>query len=272
MYRQTVVKYWIYCLSVVLISLIPLAYSQTSKTASFRSYSYSGRYISHRNFLGYIEPISNATAKNATYKLVPGLVGRCTSFESLSHPGYFLRHHHFRLKLARRSEDRLFREDASFCIVPGLFDRNASSFRSVNFPSHYIRHRNFELWLDRSDGRSSFNKEATFIKSSPLYKPSGGLGLPSREILISKVWQFGRSDGTVLVSRMRLLPNGQLQGANNSNESRWAVVGKELLFYDGNGKVSTRYDSFRQEGGRWVISGRFLFWGNITHVLKEIGG
>jgi hypothetical protein len=48
-------------------------------------------------------------------------------------------------------------------------------------------------------------------------------------------------------------------------------VGKELLFYDSAGKVATRYNSFRQEGGRWVISGPFLLWGNITHVLKEMG-
>jgi hypothetical protein len=70
---------------------------------------------------------------------------------------------------------------------------------------------------------------------------------------------------------MRLLPGGQIAGATHPNESRWAIVGKELLFYDSAGKVSTRYNVFRQEGGRWVISGPFLLWGKITHVLKEMG-
>jgi hypothetical protein len=34
--------------------------------------------------------------------------------------------------------------------------------------------------------------------------------------------------------------------------------------------VSTRFDTFRLEGGRWVISGPFLLWGDITHVLTGV--
>jgi len=101
--------------------------------------------------------------------------------------------------------------------------------------------------------------------------PSAGVGtVPARDILTSKVWQFGRSDGTVLASKMRLLAGGRIEGATHSNESQWAVVGNELLFYDSSGKAATRYNSFRQDGGRWVISGPFLLWGDITHVLREI--
>jgi hypothetical protein len=110
--------------------------------------------------------------------------------------------------------------------------------------------------------------------ASPPTKPSSHPGVetvPSSDILTSKIWQFGRSDGTVLVAKMRLLPGGRIEGAAHSNESKWAVVGNELLFYDSSGKVSTRYNSFRQDGGHWVISGPFLLWGNITHVLREVG-
>ena len=106
--------------------------------------------------------------------------------------------------------------------------------------------------------------------STQATSPSGIGTVPSRDILASKVWQFGRSDGTVLASKMRLLAGGRIEGATHSNESQWAVVGNELLFYDSSGKVATRYNSFRQEGGRWVISGPFLLWGDITHVLREI--
>jgi len=111
------------------------------------------------------------------------------------------------------------------------------------------------------------------IAAVPPTKPTSPAGIgtvPSRDILTSKVWQFGRSDGTVLVSRMRLLPGGRIEGANNPNESQWALAGNEILFYDSSGKVSTRYNFFRQEGGRWVISGPFLLWGSITHVLREV--
>ena len=109
-----------------------------------------------------------------------------------------------------------------------------------------------------------------FSTSTQPTSPAGVGTVPSRDILTSKVWQFGRSDGTVLASKMKLLPGGRIEGATHSNESQWAVVGNELLFYDSSGKVATRYNSFRQEGGRWVISGPFLLWGNITHVLREI--
>jgi hypothetical protein len=109
--------------------------------------------------------------------------------------------------------------------------------------------------------------------SPPPTKPTSPAGVgtvPSRDILTSKVWQFCRSDGTVLASKMRLLPGGRIEGGTHSNESQWAVVGNELLFYDSSGKAATLYNSFRQEGGRWVISGPFLLWGNITHVLREV--
>jgi hypothetical protein len=141
---------------------------------SFQSYNFSDRYIRHRNFLGYLEPISDELGrKDATYKLVPGLANsKCSSFESVNFPGHFLRHENFRLKLARRINQRLFREDATFCIKTRLFGDNTSSwsFESLNFPGHYIRHKNFELWIDPSDGSDLFRKDATFSITTPLYR------------------------------------------------------------------------------------------------------
>ena len=69
----------------------------------------------------------------------------------------------------------LIKQDATFCVVPGLANSGAISFESVNFPKHYIRHSNFELWLGKSDGSQLFKKDATFIISPPLtvYPPSG---------------------------------------------------------------------------------------------------
>jgi hypothetical protein len=84
------------------------------------------------------------------------------------------------------------------------------------------------------------------------------------------VWQFGRSDGTLLIASMRLLPDGRIEGANNVNETRWAVADGALLFFGAAGAVSTRFDTFRLEGGRWVISGPFLLWCDITHVLTGV--
>jgi hypothetical protein len=141
--------------------------------ASFRTSNFPNRYIRHRNWLGYVEPIQNGSANlDATFKVVPGLAGRCVSFESVNYPGHFLRHQNSRLKLAPRGNDQLFREDATFCMVRGLAGSGVS-FQSANYQDSYIRHRNFELWLDRFDGSDGFKKDATFEKVPALYYPPG---------------------------------------------------------------------------------------------------
>jgi hypothetical protein len=106
---------------------------------------------------------------------VPGLAGRCRSFESVNYPGHFLRHQNYRLKLAPRSDDELFRKDATFCFRTGLASSQARSFESFNFPGHYIRHSNFELWIARADGTALFKKDATYFIAPALttHGPSG---------------------------------------------------------------------------------------------------
>lgn len=142
--------------------------SQAPKEVSFESYNYPGRYIRHRNSLGYVEKIDDKlAAKDATFRIVPGLAGKCRSFESVNYPNHFLRHQNFRLKLAPRSNDQLFLNDATFCFVPGLASSLWYSFESVNLPGHYIRHKNFELWLDNSDGSQLFKEDATFRLAAP---------------------------------------------------------------------------------------------------------
>jgi hypothetical protein len=135
---------------------------------SFQSSNYPDRFIRHRNSLGFVEVIPDELGKNdATFKIVPGLAGRCVSFESHNYSNHFLRHQNSRLKLAQRSDDQLFRQDASFCMVSGLADSAGTSFESVNYPGHFLRHRNSELWLDRYDGSELFRKDATFRVAQP---------------------------------------------------------------------------------------------------------
>jgi len=164
--------------SAVSLSLLLSQLTYAQEPSSFRSWNYPDRYIRHRSFLGYIDPIVASDGlgrKDATFQLVPGLAGRCRSFESVNYPGHFLRHQNYRLKLAKQTDDQLFKEDATFCVVSGLANSEGRSFESVNFPKHYIRHSNFELWLGKSDGSQLFKKDATFIISPPLtmHPPSG---------------------------------------------------------------------------------------------------
>jgi len=138
------------------------------KEVSFQSSNYPDRFIRHRNSLGFIEPIPDELGKNdASFKIVSGLAERCVSFESHNYQHHFLRHQASRLKLAQFSNDQLFAQDATFCMVSGLADSAGTSFESVNYPGHYIRHKNFELWLDRYDGTDQFRKDATFRVTQP---------------------------------------------------------------------------------------------------------
>jgi Alpha-L-arabinofuranosidase B (ABFB) domain len=158
-----------FAVSLSLLLLPQLSYAQ--EPSSFSSWNFPDRYIRHRSSLAYIDPIVASDSlgrKDATFRLVPGLAGRCRSFESLNYPGHFLRHQNFRLKLAKQTDEQLFKEDATFCVVSGLASSEGRSFESVNLPGHYIRHFNFELWLGKSDGSRLFKKDATFIISLPL--------------------------------------------------------------------------------------------------------
>jgi hypothetical protein len=164
--------------SAVSLSLLLSQSSYAQEPSSFRSWNYPDRYIRHRLLLGYIDPIAASDQvgrKDATFRLVQGLAGRCRSFESVNYPGQFLRHQNFRLKLAKQTDTQLFKDDATFCVVSGLASSEGRSFESVNFPKHYVRHSNFELWLVKSDGSQLFKKDATFIMSPPLtvHRPIG---------------------------------------------------------------------------------------------------
>ena len=157
--------------SAICLALLWASLSYGQELVSFQSSNYPTYYIRHQYSLFRIDKIraNDKLGRNdATFRQVPGLAGRCASFESRNYPGHFLRHQNFRLKLARQTDDQLFKEDATFCLVRGLYGSGGYSFESVNFPGHYIRHRNFELWLDKPDGSALFRRDATFIRSPDL--------------------------------------------------------------------------------------------------------
>ena len=135
---------------------------------SFQAFNFLDRFIRHRGFLGYTEPIAGDLGRrDATFRIVNGLNGKCISLESQNHPDHFLRHERFRIKLARRENTPLVRDDATFCMVSGLATSTGVSLEAATIPGHFIRHRNSELWLDRSDGSDLFRRDATFNVTHP---------------------------------------------------------------------------------------------------------
>lgn len=144
-------------------------------SVSFRSFNFPDRFIRHRNFLAEIEPVSSDLDRlDATFIFHPGLASQfgtgTASWESRNLPGFWLRHHDFRLKLQKRpspesAELALFNKDATFFIVDGLASSSGrnKSFRSVNFNTRLLRHRDFHLFLDEVDVSKDIDrKDATF--------------------------------------------------------------------------------------------------------------
>jgi len=83
-----------------------------------------------------------------------------------------------------------------------------------------------------------------------------------------KVWQFGRTDGAIVATRMQLLPDGSIAGYSHPNETRWGLEGGTLTFYDQSNQPSTRFTMIKSVHGRMCYEGRFD--PAITHILREM--
>jgi hypothetical protein len=144
---------------------------EVGEFASIESYNVPGHFLRHRGFLGELTTVSSGLDKaDATFRLVRGLANTsCVSFESSNFPGHYLRHQGFRLKLHPRSNEELYRNDATFCIRSGIQPGVGSpwvSFESYNFPGYYIRHRDFHFYIENAGG--PFRADATFRLTPPL--------------------------------------------------------------------------------------------------------
>jgi len=185
------------CLRILILGLVAYLIEPVSNQSyaddvySIQAMKFRDRYIRHKNFTTYLDPITDEqTAKDATFHLISGLGdGTCYTFEARYLRGYYLRHWQFRLVLAQfDSNDPNFRADATFCPRKGLVTRAGEhlySFESLNYRGYYIRHRNFELWVNKNDGSDGFRLDATFLLSPPVHAPGtfdpGTNQIPSTE-------------------------------------------------------------------------------------------
>jgi hypothetical protein len=142
--------------------------AQDNQEHSIRAYAPASNYIRHANFLGRISEINvELDSRDARFKMVRGLAdGNCVSFQSTRPRDHYLRHANFRIVLSPKTNDRLFMEDATFCMEWGLRrrgDEQSVTFRSFNFRKRVIRHRNYELWLDEVQDTPLFRSDASFF-------------------------------------------------------------------------------------------------------------
>ena len=137
---------------------------------SLCSYNYPSRYIAAENFTGVLASAETSREKNEA----------CFKFEktedgyfrlgSLSHSGYYLRHKNFKLALEPYQHDRLFTDDSSFRVTPGLTGKETISFEAKNYPGYFIRHQNFQLYLHKEQNSLLYKKDASFKIIGPLRK------------------------------------------------------------------------------------------------------
>lgn len=163
---------WIGCLAL----LMPpgIAFVQEPDFRSLETFRPQNQYVRHAGFLGRIgEPKTEVDARDASFRIVPGLADKnCISFEATNVRDHYFKHAFSRVVLAKRLDEKKFREDATFCVVPGLRKTARSgtgsvSLRSFNFPDRYIRHRDFELWLDPFENTTQYRDDATFFMVRP---------------------------------------------------------------------------------------------------------
>jgi hypothetical protein len=135
---------------------------------SLQSVNATGRYVRHRDYLAYVEPVSTATDRqDATFTVVAGLANSaCVSFRSANFPTRYLRHYNFRVRLDVNAGDATFARDATFCGRAGL--AGGLSFESYSHPGRYLRHYNYELRVDLVTSGSAFAGDASFTVTAPL--------------------------------------------------------------------------------------------------------
>jgi hypothetical protein len=105
----------------------------------------------------------------------------------------------------------------------------------------------------------------------PVY---GAAGATSKSPQVSgKHFSFGRDGGPILAPDIVLAPNGSIQGYTDENETIWGFDPNDpgtVVFYNYQGKSSTRFTSIQQSNELYVLKGTFLFQDNITHVLTQL--
>jgi hypothetical protein len=137
----------------------------------------TGDYLSDQAGNVMISPVTSGSATadkaDATWIVRSGMADpSCVSFESKDTPGQFIRHQNFQLFRQPSDGSALFRDDSTFCPVPGN-NGQGTSFRSVNFPTRFIRHFNFTGFIASDGGTNTFDSanlwpdDTTWVVSAP---------------------------------------------------------------------------------------------------------
>jgi hypothetical protein len=93
------------------------------------------------------------------------------------------------------------------------------------------------------------------------------------------VWQFSRSDRTLIAEQIRLMDDGSIRrlmddgsinGYPHRNEARWGYDGDVLTFYTVDSVPSTRFTQRATQRGKQVLSGTSLLDSRVRHILAQV--
>jgi len=131
----------------------------------FESFNVRGHFIRHRNFQGELTR-KEGPAEDFFFTLERRGSQGLVALRSVNFRDRCLRHRDFRVVLEGPSgpEDRLFQQDSSFFLEPGMVDPNGFSFRSFNFRDRFLRHRDFHLFVEPEDA-PNLTADATFFRT-----------------------------------------------------------------------------------------------------------
>lgn len=168
--------------------------------SALRSHNLPSHHIRHRNYVGVLTELPTAgDIADGTFKPVTGLANiGGVSFESVSFPGWYLRHQDFRITLQQLTDDALFRADATFLVEPGLADPAKMSFRSWNYRDHFIRHAGLQMYIQAGSDQL-FRDDSTYDVVAP----------PSPKTTITVPWVTGETEAEAT----RILQEAQLQAS-----------------------------------------------------------
>ncbi|CAN7793515.1 glycoside hydrolase family 127 protein [Paraburkholderia hospita] len=87
---------------------------------------------------------------------------------------------------------------------------------------------------------------------------------------MSGVWQFSRSDGTIIAEQIRFAGDGTIDGHSHPNEARWGFDGDTFTFFTATGVPSTRFIVRTVQYGHSVLSGMSLIDASVRHVISQV--
>ncbi|QJD84758.1 AbfB domain-containing protein [Cohnella herbarum] len=106
----------------------------------FESYNIQGSFIRFNGGRGKLDGAQYAA--DSQWRIVPGLANAsAVSIESVTVPGYYLRHRDGKVWLEANDNSTLFKNDATWHIRSGFSNGWATSFESYNISGAFMRHR-----------------------------------------------------------------------------------------------------------------------------------